>query len=278
MTLCVMSALLLTTTTVVRRPPAQDAAPRVIQAKKPTDNEQQMTVLLLGMDESGVRPDSIMLVRVKKNSVTMFSVPRDTKVDIRGSARKINACIVYGGRELLTEKIGELTGAAPDRFVSMKPGAFAAVVDALGGVEYTVERNMYYSDPAQGLYIRLDAGRQTLDGKQCEHYCRYRQYLMGDLTRTEHQQKLLKALIEQKMTPATLTALPRLWKVVAENVETDLTLKDITSFLPVLREMAAGKTEMISHTLPGEYNDMRKEGVCFYLPDESAAKTLWQQG
>ena len=217
-----------------------------------------------------------MLIRIGEKGVTMLSVPRDTKVETDGAAHKINSCLARGGRELLIRKIGELTGVTPDHYISMKPGTFADVVDALGGVEYTVEKDMYYSDPAQGLYIRLKAGKQTLSGEQCEHYCRYRRYLLGDLTRAGHQQQLLKALIEQKLDLAHIAALPKLWSVYSEKVETDLTAGDVAALLPVLRKLARDGVTFTALTLPGEYNDMEKEGVSYYLPDPAAAKTVWR--
>jgi len=273
--LCLLSAVVLTTTSVITRSPTVTGAERDPRQAAPAEAREE-TILLLGLDESGLRPDSIMLFRVREDGITMLSIPRDTKVEINGSAHKINAAIVRGSRELLIEKIEQLTGVTPDHFVSMKPGTFAAVVDALGGVEYTVEQDMYYSDPGQDLYIRLKAGKQMLDGKQCEHYCRYRRYLLGDLTRTEHQQKLLRALIEQKLKISTLTSLPKLWSVYSEMVETDLTIGTVAELMPTLRKLAGGTVEFTSLTLPGEYNDMKREGVSYYLPDLDAAKTIWK--
>ena len=133
---------------------------------------------------------------------------------------------------------------------------------------------MYYRDPAQNLYIDLQAGTQTLTGEQCEQYCRYRNYVMGDLTRTQNQQKMLDALIRQKMTPAYIMKLPALYNIIRENAQTDISVKDISLYLPLVRSMTEGQLQIERLDCPGEYNDMEKEGVSYYQIDQKALYNL----
>jgi sugar/nucleoside kinase (ribokinase family) len=89
----------------------------------------------------------------------------------------------------------------------MSTGAFARAVDAIGGVEADVPFDMHYDDPAQGLHIHLEKGRQRLDGKAAEQFLRYRSgYATGDLGRVDARSGFLRTVLSQvkeKMTAAS---------------------------------------------------------------------------
>lgn len=241
--------------------------------------DASFTALLLGDDESGLRPDSIVLVHVdgKQNRIDLLSVPRDSKVYYKGRNHKINSLSQLGGREAVIGQVSDLTGADIKYYVEIKTGALAGIVDALDGVEYTVERDMNYEDPHQNLKIHLKAGRQTLDGAACEQYCRYRSYVMGDLTRTQHQQALLAELLRQKMNARYIAKLPAVYQTLRENSETNLTPTDIVNYLPLVKSMADGKVQIELHDCPGEYNDMKAEGISYYLIDREGLQSLCRE-
>ena len=235
----------------------------------------QFNVLLLGCDKSEERTDTIMLINVDKTnkSIRMISIPRDTKVRFNNYNDKINASVPLGGIELLIKNVKALTGAPIHYYVMVSPGALAQVVDALGGVEYNVERDMKYSDPYQDLYIDLKAGLQILNGDQAEQYCRYRSYVMGDLTRTEHQQKFLKALIEQKLKLEYIDRIPDVFNAIKANIQTNVTLRTVLGNLRVLEMLSEGvEIELIE--VPGEFNDMEKEHISYYLIEGKAKDEL----
>ena len=222
--------------------------------------------LLIGTDKSGQLTDAIMLVNVNKTEkkIRMLSIPRDTKVTVDGKKRKINSCYAKGGIDLLLEEVKELTDAPINYYAIIQPGALAQIVDSLGGVEYEVEQDMHYSDPSQDLYIDLEAGLQTLSGDQAEQYCRYRSYTMGDLERTRAQQKFFKALFEQKLKLKYVTKLKSVYDAVAQNLETNVTFKDIASNISVM-QMLTDPSQIECIEVPGEFNDMKKDGVSYYL-------------
>lgn len=229
-------------------------------------SDSSFNALLIGLDKSAVNTDAIMLVNVDKSEkcIRMLSIPRDTKVTVDGKTRKINSCYYRYGLDVLISEIKELTCSPINYYAIIKPGVLAEIVDCLGGVEYDVEQNMHYSDPAQDLYINLEKGTQTLTGDQAEQYCRYRSYLLGDITRTQSQQKFFKALFEQKLNLKNITKINALLSVVGENVETNVDFLDIINNLSVMQMIKNGDQIECIET-PGTYNDMQKEGVSYYL-------------
>lgn len=231
---------------------------------------EPFNVLLLGCDVSKIRTDTIMMINVDPEAKTIrfLSIPRDTKIRIYGNYQKINASVPLGGYDLLFKNLKEITGAPIHYYVSISPGTFAKIVDALGGVEYNVEQNMYYSDPKQGLYINLKKGQQTLNGNQAEQYCRFRRYAMGDITRTEHQQKFLVELLKQKLQLQYITKIPDIFDVIREDIKTNITPVTVLDNLEIAKMFAGGSVAMETVETPGHYNDMHVEGISYYLIDK----------
>lgn len=228
--------------------------------------KSSFNALLIGTDASGELTDALMLVNIDKKdkTISMLSIPRDTKIKVDGKNRKINSCYRKGGLDLLLSEIKNLTQAPIHYYAIIEPGALADIVDSLGGVQYNVEQNMHYSDPAQDLYIDLEKGEQLLSGDQAEQYCRYRSYTMGDIERTQCQQKFFKALFEQKLNIKYVTKLSPLYNAVSENVKTNITFRDIVENITVM-QMITDESQIRTFETPGTFNDMKKEGVSYYL-------------
>ncbi len=252
--------------------PQQVALPGEQTEENPTFN-----ILLLGCDISGLRSDSIMLMHIDAaGSVDLLSLPRDSRMLYEGRSVKLNTLLALTSDAEKPQIIEKLTGVDIDYYIKMKVGVFAEIVDVLGGVEYTVEKDMYYKDSAQGLLIDLKAGKQTLSGAQCEQYCRYRRYVMGDLTRTQNQQKLLSELVLQKVKLKYVSKLPQIYKILKENTSTNITADDMVRLLPLFRSLAQKELLVTFHDCPGEYNDMKQEGISFYQIDQDALYNLCQ--
>ena len=238
-------------------------------------DNKSFNALLIGTDAGGENTDALMIVHVDKEDkkICMLSIPRDTRVTVNGKKCKINSCYRKGGLELLFEKITDFTDIDINYYALIEPGTLADIVDCLGGVEYEVERDMKYTDPAQDLYINLKKGLQTLDGDKAEQYCRFRSYVMGDITRTQCQQKFFKALFEQKLNIKYATKINDIYSIISDKVKTNVSLKDIINNMSVLQLITSGD-QIECYDAPGTYNDMEKEGVSYYLIEDEYVTEL----
>lgn len=152
---------------------------------------------------AGRRTDTIMLLYVPTDGrPALVSVPRDSLVEIPGrDAGRINAAYSFGGAPLLVETLENATGVAIDDYVEIGFGGFAAVVDALGGVEMCLD-DAIQDDKA---HIDLPAGCQTLDGPNALGFARARDFdPSADLGRVERQRELIGSIADTAMSPATL--------------------------------------------------------------------------
>ena len=173
------------------------------------------TTLILGSDQrtkgskepgastSGPsRSDSILLVRTGGGHSAKLSIPRDTIVDIPGHGRdKINAAYAIGGAALTLQTVKQYLGIEVDHLFEVNFANFPALVDAMGGINYTggcvVSRiNGGYKNG--GFTLRLPKGTTHINGTQALALARTRHNdcnpKENDLTRARRQQKILSAM------------------------------------------------------------------------------------
>ncbi|MBB4684548.1 LCP family protein [Amycolatopsis jiangsuensis] len=157
-------------------------------------------------DASGQRTDTIMVAHVPDNSTkpTLLSLPRDSRVKIPGhGTSKINAAFAIGGPALLAKTVEGATGLHIDHYAEIGFGGFANIVDAIGGVDMCIEKDM--NDPKTG--IKIKAGCQQLEGREALGFVRMRYSdatPRSDLDRVANQRKFIGALVSQIASPGTL--------------------------------------------------------------------------
>ena len=197
------------------------------------------TFVVGAVDEDETRTDALMVATmdVNKKTINIMNIPRDTMCNngLSGASRKINAA--YGmskGIEQTKAEIERLMGFKPDKYVIVNFDGIAAIVDAIGGIDYEIPFRMEYDDPSQNLHIDLYAGMQHLDGKQTVEFLRWRhnndysvQYPNGDEGRVENQQKFLKTLAAEVFQLKNITKISSIADAVFQNVKTDLTAGEL---------------------------------------------------
>ncbi|MDX9916979.1 MAG: LCP family protein [Gudongella sp.] len=254
----------------------------------PEKETNDIVFLMMGVDakdvkkSKGTRTDTLMLTRVNLDTgkITLLSIPRDTRTDVRGKKDKINAAHAYGGSEAAVEAVKNLLDIDIEYYVKVDYQIVQDVVNAIGGVTIDVPFNMTYNDPTADppLKINIKKGdQQTLDGKNAHDFLRWRHnndmtvgYPDGDVGRTRAQQYFMKELIKQTVKPKNLLKLPSLVKATFDNVETNIPLK-----LMLKGAVAANKidTENIeTATIPGDGQYVGD--ISYFIHDAAATKEL----
>ena len=228
-------------------------------------------IIVLGVDERAEehdvgRSDTLFVVMfdTKNKAASLLSVPRDTRVRIKGHGwDKINHAYAYGGRELTQKTTEELLGIKINNYVMVDFKGFVGLVDAIGGVDINVEKNMYYYDTWDGFRIDLKKGMQHMDGKTAIQYVRYRDE-EGDIGRIRRQQHFIMAVYDRITSANMLLHIPGLAKQLTNMVKTDLPLTDMVDLGRALHAMVKAKGLAMA-TVPGtpEYID----GISYWLPD-----------
>ncbi len=239
------------------------------------------TFLVCGADKSERNTDVMMLASldIQNGRVNILQIPRDTFVNPTVSGlgvTRVNA--VYAAALSAEEQGAERKKAAMerlclflenalcveiDRYVLMSTGAFARAVDAIGGVEADVPFDMHYDDPAQGLHIHLEKGRQRLDGKAAEQFLRYRSgYATGDLGRVDARSGFLRTVLSQVKEKMTAASAAKIAAELAFSVTTDMGISEIARFAAFLHGVSDENVNI--KTISGSAVQNPKTGAWIY--------------
>jgi LCP family protein required for cell wall assembly len=162
------------------------------------------------------RSDTIMLVRTGGGHAARLSIPRDTVVDIPGHGeQKINAAYAFGGPALSISVIKHFLGVPINHVVMVNFENFPALIDAMGGVNYTggcVYANVDGGARNGGVTLHLPAGTHKLNGKEALALSRVRENLchpnQTDIQREERQQALFTAMKDGMFSVSSFLRLP----------------------------------------------------------------------
>ncbi len=246
----------------------------------------KVNLLLLGVDNDGLRADTIMMVSVDNvnNSIKLLSIPRDTKITLNnGKTIKINSCMGFEKREeFMIETVKMVTKMPVHYYCEVDFDGFIEIIDILDGVDYDVPFDMDYDDPVQDLHIHLKAGMQHLDGKGAHDFVRFRhnnkgaevyapgEYSKGDIGRIGAQQAFLSELFRQKMQTQYLLKAPELIDAAHKYVKTNFSVTEALEFLSIVK--STNTTEIEAFLLPG--TDRYEGKVSYYIYSPSETKKL----
>jgi LCP family protein required for cell wall assembly len=223
-----------------------------------------MNVLILGLDvEKGARgrTDTMMILsfRPDREEVYLMSIPRDTRVLIKGGYDKINAAYVYGGAELVRQTVEDFLDIEIDHHVVVNFEAFIKLIDLVDGIEVDVPEDFIYRPEN----INLKAGVQTLYGEDALAYARFRGTIEGDIGRAKRQQEVIKLLAEKLFTPKMVIKIPQIIQTMSEYTEHDFSVTEMMSFAATAGKAKSKPIESL--ILPG--TNKKIDGLWYYLPD-----------
>jgi LCP family protein required for cell wall assembly len=198
-----------------------------------------INVLVLGSDRRPRTPnwrtDVIMIVAMdlKSGQAGVISIPRDVYITPipNHQPNRINV-IDYlgeqdepdgGGPALLASIIEEKMGIPIHHYLRFDFEGFKKVVDALGGLEITLDCPVSDYLPEEDISLRLQPGTHRLDGKQALGYVRSRRQ-GGDLERSRRQQRVVWAVRDQIQRENMISKVPALYAALHNSVQTDIGL------------------------------------------------------
>lgn len=259
-----------------------------IEVEIPTwEGKERVNILLLGGDAREAeenelaRSDSMIVASIDPvtKQAHLFSILRDTYTEIEGYGQgRINTAITLGGAPLAMQTIGNLLGLEIQYYVYTDFEGFKALVDAIGGVYYTVEKDMKYTDNAdKNRYdIDLKAGYQLLDGDKALQYVRFRHDKLSDYTRTERQRNFLMTVAKELQSTWNIIRMKEIVGKVSPYIDTNISVPDMLKLgqlglglkigdsaqippFELLRETTVGGASVISYTSEEELQNYVQE-------------------
>ena len=203
----------------------------------PKWNGGRVNILLLGGDSRGLknfevpRSDSILVLSLDPDTkqASLYSILRDTWVKIPGHGEdRINAALSVGGPELSMKTVSDLLNIPINYYVFTDFQGFIGLINAIGGIDYTVEKDMHYHDSEEPMFnIDLKKGYQHLNGKTALEYVRFRHDAMSDFARTDRQREFLGAVAKKVTSTTSLLKLPQILNSIDPYIKTDMYIQDM---------------------------------------------------
>lgn len=271
------------------------------------EGKERVNILLMGgdardaADNQIARSDSMIVVSIDPitKQAHLISVLRDTFTEIEGYKKgRINTAVTLGGAPLAMKTIGDLLGLEIQFYAYTEFEGFKALVDSIGGVYFDVEKNMKWTDNADGnrYDINLEAGYQKLDGDKALQYVRFRHDALSDYTRTERQRNFLTAVAKQAVSTWNVIRLSEIINDVSPYIDTNMSVTDMIKLgqlgfdleigesaqvppMDLLREINIGGAKVLSYTSKDDIQAYVQELITYKAPvvDETLAPVDGEQ-
>jgi LCP family protein required for cell wall assembly len=242
----------------------------------------------IGGDTPGLSDTTILLhLSASRKLAYGVSLPRDAMVKRPTCERKngkgtdpgglsqFNEAYAIGGPGCTIRTVEQLTGIRVQHFVVIDFKGFKKMVDALGGVEVCVPREVHDTTG----HIDLKAGTYNVKGKHALDYVRVRHDIgtaeNGDIGRMVRQQTFLASMANKAVSAGTLVNPKRLYTFLdaaTKSLTTDPQLADLKALYGLARSFKGIGLDKIQFlTVPFQT----------YAPDPNrlqwapAAKKLW---
>ena len=224
--------------------------PTEVKQKTP---QKPLNILLLGSDTrqgqtghiGGDTPglsDTTILLHISGDRKLAYgvSLPRDAMVERPSCVRKdgqgtdpgglsmFNAAYAVGGPACTVKTVEKLTNIRINHFVVIDFNGFRKMVDALGGVEVCVPKEV--NDTTGHIY--LPAGTYDVKGQRALDYVRVRHSISdnGDIGRMKRQQAFLASMANKAVSAGTLVnpvRLVRFLDAATKSLTTDTGLSSL---------------------------------------------------
>jgi LCP family protein required for cell wall assembly len=257
----------------------------------------RVTVLLVGIDyiparKSTYLTDTMIVATIDPRAgIDLISVPRDTYGAPLGDGRVYNAKLngllaraqrepgnyPLGGPETLKAAVGELVGMKIDYIAAIEVLGFKDAIDALGGIDITVERAIndptYWDEYDNKTGFYLPAGDYHMDGHTAVGYARSRKGAGdSDFTRAARQQQILVALLRQLTAGNLILNLPNLLGIVGDSVASDVPIELLPHIAQALQRADLSNIERLVIEHPLVRNDTLTDGTYILIPDIDAIR------
>lgn len=228
--------------------PAMSEAPKIARPQMLPPLPESKNFLIVGQHKKLADTIMIASVHAQTQKITLISIPRDLSVN----GRKLNEYLSLYGPESLRQKVEMVSSLPMHHMILLDFGAFESIIDALGGIDISVEKSIYdalYPDGKGGYTVySIAAGLHHLNGAEALKYARSR-HSTSDFDRAKRQQQILLAIRERVLNFDFLSDVGKLKTIfgaVSGSVETDLSLDEIIAHAQSLSHFSLESGQVIS--------------------------------
>lgn len=261
-----------------------DGVDTVLANAIPGAGKDRYTFLICGIDDAAENTDAIVLFSYDtvNNNASFVQIPRDTYFRSEVGTDKINS--IYPtlrsrgvdekrAMDTLYTEISKAMGLQIDGYICYTVEALARVIDAIGGVEIDIPKDMSFTDVDGKNAINLTAGRHLLDGRGAVRFIRYRKgYALGDLGRVDAQKFFLSAFVKKLKHSVNLRVVSKAAFASNDGIIANFKVMDILGIALKMRGRIENANVSYA-SIPGEARPSN-DGRWYYLVNKNAAEQM----
>ena len=249
---------------------------------------EPFTILLMGIDSTSevlsknavANGDTLILITFnpKTLNATMVSIPRDSYLPIAcwpgKDENKITHAAAYGN-DCMINTIQNYFGIKIDYYAKINFKGMVKLVDALGGIDVEVPKDLCTNDSDRNLEICISGGFQHLNGEQALVLARNRKQLAnGDIGRGQNQQVVIQGMINKIKTIKSAKSFLSILDTISNNFDTNLTTDQILSFYNIAEDLINNNLAQNDSNLVN-IQQLYLQGTGQTIYDENARMPLW---
>ncbi|MEK7545409.1 MAG: LCP family protein [Patescibacteria group bacterium] len=228
------------------------------------------TFLLVGTH--GNLTDTIILVVTKTETKQAYfiSIPRDLSV----KGRKINEFYQLFGINVLAQRIEEVTSIKPTKYVVINMEGFEKMIDVIGGIDITVEKNIYdhqYPNKYGGYDpYQINKGEYRMNGADALKYTRSRKST-SDFDRSKRQQQVIQSIkdrLQQGNYLENFGSLGQAYQSLTPYIDTNIGFLELIDIYKIYKEFILQTGNVLS-TTNYLYSTMNEKGQYILLPKKT---------
>ena len=245
-----------------------------------------VNILILGSDlrstDPSFRTDIIVWVAInpQQKTVSMISFPRDLWVMLPGvGMQRINASQEFGGFAETQATFQSNFGVTPNHYVLTNFNGFTKIIDLLGGIDVNAAKNLTDSCnvPGHGEKCSVGPGIVHMNSALALWYVRSR-YSTSDIDRGRRAEEVALAIFRRLISMGAITHAAQIYAQFHSVVETDMSLNDMLSLLPMVTLIGDGSA-VRSYSIG--YNEVydwtTADGARVLLPVPGAIQNVLRQ-
>ncbi len=218
-------------------------------------NSNYRNVLFAVYDNKGVMVDTIILGRIDTaaNKLDFVNIPRDTLVNVSWDLKRISTVMQRenGDSQRFLNELSSILGFSIDYYALIESDTVADIVDAIGGLYYTVPINMV----SVSENVSINSGLQWLNGARAQMMLKFcfgdngGGYPNGELGRIKTVQDFIMEILAMYISGSEGPHIDEVIKVLAENSEGNIDEAILRSFADILYETDGSNIRFA--TMPG---------------------------
>ncbi|HHW45452.1 MAG TPA: LCP family protein [Clostridiales bacterium] len=233
--------------------------------KRPPENENILLVQKRNGSDTDAERFWLIGLDFSKKNITVSALFPETLTFSGGRSDTLKGQFAYAGINHAVAAVEGLFDIKIARYAVLSKSDLVSIIDWHGGIVFTPDKRVSYTDPDTGVTVTLEPERQNLKGGQVLALLDYENN--DAVERISIEQNLLEAFFNQYVNETYLNYAEKNYLFMIELMDTNLSYANIRDWLPHLYEIAKADKPCTALSVAGEYKYIDLRNV-FIVSDE----------